>query len=116
MIIQYILVIWIHFISDFVFQSDRITTSVLQLDRITTSKSYSIKYLSLHCLIYSLPMVTFGWKFALINGILHFIVDFVTSKLTAYYWKINRMDNFFLIIGLGQATHITCLMLSLNYL
>ena len=106
MISNYILLIWIHYISDFVFQSDKMATS----------KSYSIKYLFFHCLIYSLPMVTFGWKFALVNGILHFIVDFVTSKLTAYYWKIDRMDNFFLVVGIDQAIHITCLMLSLNYL
>jgi len=106
MISHYILLIWIHYISDFVFQSDKIATL----------KSHNIKYLSLHCLIYSLPMVIFGWKFALINGILHFIVDFITSKLTAYYWKINRIDNFFSIIGLDQGIHMTCLMLSLNYL
>ena len=106
MVINYILVIWVHFIADFILQSNAMAIN----------KSKNIKYLFFHCLTYSIPMLLFGWKFALINGAAHFFVDFVTSKITAYLWSINQRHWFFVIVGLDQAIHLTCLFLSIKYI
>ena len=106
MCINYILIIWIHFIADFILQSDKIAIN----------KSKNIKYLFYHCFVYSIPMLLFGWKFAIINGVAHFLVDFITSKITFYLWNINQRHWFFTTIGLDQAIHITCLFITLKYL
>ena len=82
-----LLIIWIHFISDF----------LLQTDFIAINKSKNINVLMLHCLIYSIPFLIFGVEYAFINGILHFIVDFITSKLTTYLWGKKKGIGFLLL-------------------
>ena len=94
-----ILLVWVHFISDFVFQSNQMAQN----------KSTSIKWLSIHVGVYSILFLWWGWKFALLNGILHWMTDFVTSRISSYYWKKNEMHWFFTTIGCDQAIHLTCL-------
>ena len=101
-----ILIIWIHFIADFVLQSNKVAIN----------KSKDIKCLVWHCFIYFVAMLVFGPTFALINAILHFITDYVTSKITSYLWITNQRRWFFITIGLDQAIHITCLFITLKYL
>ena len=97
--------IWIHFISDF----------ILQFDKMAINKSRSIKYLILHCFLYTIPFLIFGWKFAVLNGCLHFLVDLIASKLTTYLYTIKKRHWFFVTIGFDQAVHLTCLFLSAYY-
>ena len=103
---NYILIIWIHFIADFVLQSDKVAIN----------KSKDIKCLIWHCAIYYIAMLVFGPEFALINGVAHFVVDFITSKITSYLWITNRRHWFFTMVGLDQAIHMTCLFLSVGYI
>jgi hypothetical protein len=102
-LIDILLLIWIHFIADF----------VLQTDKIAINKSSDIRYLIYHCIIYSIPMLIFGLVFSIITGIIHFIVDFITSRLTTYFYKNNRRHLFFVVIGFDQSIHITSLILVL---
>lgn len=99
---DYLLLIWIHFISDFVFQPDKIALN----------KNDNLGYLGLHCLIYSLLFLYFGIMFALITGILHFIIDFFSSKLTCYFYRRKENHKFFMVIGCDQALHFSCLFLA----
>ena len=103
MITNIIALTWLHFIADF----------ALQTDKIAVAKSRDLKALCLHCGIYSIPLLFFGWRFAFLNGLLHFIVDFVTSKITRYYWSNKNRHWFFMTIGCDQAIHITTLILTL---
>jgi len=103
---KFLLIIWLHWIADFVMQSDTVATN----------KSKNTWVLGLHCLTYSLPFVLVGWKFALLNGILHFPVDFVTSRLTSYYWSIENRHAFFVTIGFDQAVHVSILFASAYWL
>lgn len=99
-----LLVAWVHWFSDFVLQSDAMAKN----------KSSSVKWLSVHVATYSVPfLLIFGWKYAIINGILHWIVDFFTSKATAYLWKKEERHWFFVVIGFDQALHLTCLLMTL---
>ncbi len=102
----FIAIIWVHFLSDFILQSNKIAIN----------KGKNIKYLIIHCIIYSIPFFIFGWKFAIINGILHFIIDYVTSKITTHLWLINQRHWFFVTIGFDQALHLTFLFLSMKYI
>lgn len=103
---EYLILIWLHFLSDFVLQSDKMALN----------KSSDFKYLSLHCLVYSLPFVLISWKFAFVNGVLHLIVDFFSSKYTAYLWREEKTHWFFAVIGFDQSIHLSCLIITANWL
>jgi hypothetical protein len=96
---QIVLVIWIHTLADF----------FLQTRTMGTKKSSSLKWLGMHVLVYSLPLLYFGWKFAIIQGVLHFIVDYFTSRWGKWAYENDNMYLFWGIIGLDQAIHLTCL-------
>ena len=95
-----LLLVWLHWISDFVFQTDNMAMN----------KSSSIKWLSIHIGVYMIPFFWFGWQFALINGALHWVTDFFTSKWSGYYCKAGKIGLQFKVIGLDQAIHLTCLL------
>lgn len=94
------LVIWAHFISDF----------VLQTDQMAKGKSKSLKWLSIHIAAYTAPLFLFGWKFAMVNGATHWVVDFFSAKASSHFWKKGDAHNFFVIIGADQAIHMSILM------
>ena len=97
-----LVLIWLHFIGDF----------ILQTDSMAINKSKSNKYLSLHCAIYSMPFLYFGWKFALVNGLAHFVTDWFTSRITSKLYNEGKRHWFFVVIGLDQSIHMSTLVLS----
>jgi len=102
-----VILLFIHFIGDFVLQSDWMAVS----------KSSSWKALSVHILVYTIFLVPFfGIKFAVVNGVLHFITDAVTSRLTTYLWKKEKRHWFFVVIGFDQFIHTACLLMTVEYL
>ena len=106
MIGMIIAIIWIHFVADFILQSNHIATN----------KSKYIMCLVEHCCIYALPFFILGIKYALMNSLLHFVIDFSTSRIATYYYGRNRRRAFFITIGCDQAIHMTCLILTMHYI
>ena len=102
---NFIYVIWVHWIADFIFQTDKMAMN----------KSTSWKWLSSHVAVYTLPLFLWGWRFALFNGATHLFVDAVTSRATTYLWKKGDRHNFFVVIGLDQAIHVTLLFVSFGW-
>ena len=98
-----VLVFWVHFISDF----------VLQTDEMAKNKSTSNKWLTEHVKIYTIVMFGFGPVYAIVNGILHWITDYFSSRASSKIWKDGRVHDFFVVIGIDQAIHMTCLVLTL---
>lgn len=100
------LVLFVHFIADF----------ILQTNKMATNKSTSTKWLTSHILAYTLVMSVFGIKFAIVNGLIHYIVDFITSRLTSYFWKKGDRHKFFIVIGLDQFVHTAALIYTMPFL
>ena len=99
--------IWVHWIADFVLQSDSMAKN----------KSTSNKWLLCHVSTYTAVLsMCFGWQYGLLNGVTHLIVDFFTSRATSALWKKGEVHWFFVVIGFDQAIHITILLLSLPLL
>jgi hypothetical protein len=96
-------VLIVHWIADF----------ILQTDKMAQNKSTSWKWLSSHVCVYTLFLLPFGWKFAAINGLSHFVIDAFTSRATSYLWKKGDRHNFFVMIGADQLFHVMILLASL---
>ena len=93
----------IHFVADFVFQSNYVAQN----------KSKSNVVLLKHVVIYSLPFILFGSViFVIINMLLHFCIDYCTSRMTSKLWAKGDVHNFFVVIGFDQFLHLCCLVLT----
>lgn len=102
-----------HWIADFVLQSDWMA--------INKSKSWSA--LGSHILVYALVIgVSVAvlersenlTKFVLLNSLVHFVQDAITSRVAAQLYETRRHD-FFVIIGLDQVLHLSLLVWTASY-
>jgi len=103
---QILILIWLHFIGDF----------ILQTDKMAKNKSTSELWLLFHVAVYTIPFFLFGWYFAVANGVLHYITDYFSSKATAYLWEKKKTHWFFVVIGFDQAIHISTLLITYHLL
>jgi len=95
-----ILIFVLHFVADF----------VLQTDDMALNKSSSNYWLTVHAVVYSLTFaIFFGPLYALINGVLHWVTDYTTSRIAAHFYKNNKRSLFFQTIGFDQMIHMVTL-------
>ena len=99
-------IIWMHWFADFCLQSDKVACG----------KSKSHKILATHCLIYGIPMAVFGWEFALLNTMAHFVVDGVSSRIASAFFAKGERHWFFVVVGFDQVIHMTILLASAKWL
>lgn len=99
---QLLLIIWLHFISDF----------ILQPTFLSENKSNNNYILLIHVAIYLIPFILIGWIFAIINGVLHFIIDWFSSRICKFFFIKKKLHLFFITIGLDQVIHISILILT----
>lgn len=53
--------------------------------------------------------------FTMVNGVLHFITDYVTSRINKKLWDKGNVHNFFVGVGADQFIHTTTLILTLYW-
>lgn len=99
-----LLALFLHWFGDFVCQSDEMAIN----------KSHSNKWLSIHVGTYSLILLLLGWKIALLNGIAHWLIDYVTSRVNARLWAAQQRHWFFVCIGFDQFLHVSILYWTVN--
>lgn len=96
-----------HFVADFICQSRKMGEN----------KSKDFDILTQHVVIYTLVLfmmlaiplgIDLAARVAGINGGAHLVIDFITSKITSYFHKENKMHLFFSTIGFDQYLH-TCI-------
>jgi hypothetical protein len=97
-----------HYIADFILQSHYQASN----------KSKCNKALAEHVLFYTIALVLLGaiifvspigiiW--GLINGVIHFGVDYITSRINSKMFAKQDWHNFFVGVGADQLIHYTCL-------
>ena len=105
---EYLILLY-HWIADF----------VCQTDEMAKNKSKSNKALGKHILAYTtvlflgtLTILPFSRAalFSFFNGIIHFGVDYITSRITSKLYQKGRTHAFFVIIGLDQLVHTVILL------
>lgn len=112
-----LVILFIHWIADFVCQTDRVATN--------KSKDWSV--LSEHALIYGIvffvPIVVMAhlsdtmnpymaMMFVAANVAMHFAIDAITSRMTSYFWQKGRRHDFFVVIGADQFLHTSLLLVT----
>lgn len=118
MTILYLFLI-VHFVADF----------ILQTHWQAINKSSNNVALASHVASYTVcfalgALVILGFKFSFVpimifvlaNGILHFVTDYVTSRITRELWNQKAWHNFFAVIGFDQLLHFSAIFLTLQYM
>ena len=102
MITDIILIIWMHFLADFILQSNWMAQN----------KSKANFPLFVHTVVYTGIFLLLDPIYAIVNGVAHFVTDWITSRWSKYYWGKGNVHNFFVVIGFDQAMHMTTLILT----
>ena len=105
----------VHWVADF----------LLQNDMMANNKGRSNYWLGVHVSVntsvwFVFIFVIFGLKdaalFALINFVCHFLIDYVTSRITGYFYMKKKWREFFNTIGIDQILHYVQIFLTYDYL
>lgn len=98
---------------------------VLQTHWQATNKSTSNDALTQHVATYTVMMAGVSvcfvpismWLFWVgINGALHWVTDYFTSRWSSKYFKKGDFHNGFVVVGVDQFIHLACLTLTTVYL
>jgi len=125
-VIQLLYLLAMHWLADF----------VCQTNWQATNKCHDNDALSLHVLTYVSVFIGCGfilhawywivmdyntlfgyapWHwigFCVVNGAIHWVVDYFTSRLNSSLWKQGQIHDFFVSVGFDQFIHATCLFLT----
>lgn len=110
----FVLLIAIHWVADF----------ICQTHWQAQNKSKNNVALSLHVASYTGILVaaslmlfgTLGLTFAAVNGALHWITDYFTSRWTSKLYAKQDWHNFFVVVGLDQLIHYMTLAATMTWL
>lgn len=114
--------LYVHWLGDF----------VLQTNHMALRKSTSNYYLAMHVTVYTITTilcwvllfimtrldVTFYTYLKAAGAIffMHFITDYITSRITGKYYKAKKNHEFFITIGFDQWLHYVQIFIVLNYI
>lgn len=103
-----------HFIGDFVLQRN------IWAKNKSSSNIALSKHVAVYTLTLALPCVILfglqaGFLLAVFNGAMHWFIDYVTSRQTKRLWNLQRVHDFFVVVGFDQLLHYLVMLFSLWY-
>ena len=117
-----LMILFAHFVGDF----------VVQPDNVAQNKWHSNKALTIHVALYTLMLFLFVWLFiipttdfdtwycylwwAVINGVFHWMTDYVISKDRKMYWDEKDYRMYFIMVGIDQMAHYAVLAITYSIL
>ena len=122
-------IVFAHTVADFMFQTDDMAVNK------SSSNSWLLKHTGTYTLVMFAFMCLLGLSgatmgvlgfgglamltnphlvigFLFVNFVAHTITDYITSRITSYYWKQEKRHEFFVTIGFDQFAHIAVLVLT----
>ena len=112
----------VHWVADF----------VLQTDKMALNKSTSNYWLGIHVIVYSLTTIVLWASLFSLTGLhttflqyveaylalftMHFITDYITSRITGRYFRAKKNHEFFVTIGFDQWLHYVQIFIVFNYI
>ena len=107
-----LILIILHFIADFILQTDwqaknKSTNNIALLKH---TRNYSCVFLFL----YFITPLSFNntLSFIGVTFVLHTLTDYITSRISSYFFKKGDNHNFFVVIGADQVLHYFQLILT----
>ena len=115
----FILILVIHFLADFGLQTHE------QATRKGEGRSFWNRWLAYHVGVYTLVWGIIFWAipfkegihsfpgwilFMLLIGIPHYIVDWITSRISKPFFSSGDFHNGFVVVGFDQILHYLCLL------
>jgi hypothetical protein len=75
-------------------------------------KGVRIFPLTLHTFFYSIFLLPVGFTFAIINGILHWFIDYFSSKRIEKLWRLGDRKKTFIATAIDHCVHISTLVVT----
>ena len=120
------IIIFIHWISDFVLQTDwqAQNKSKSNFALLSHTSNYSLVWLLPMCLVFGKMKegATTEWiiwstfYFSMITFVVHTITDYFTSRLNSKLWSASKVHYFFVSVGFDQVLHYGQLFLTYYFL
>lgn len=114
-IITVIFILFIHWVADFVLQSNDMATkkSTKNSWLLAHTGCYSLVWLGIcHILISMNVLNPWFYLFAPITFVFHTIQDYITSRISSKLYKQNKIHDFFVCIGFDQFLHFVQLLIT----
>ena len=102
----------VHWIADFVFQTD------WQAKNKSTNNKALFEHVFIYTLVWSpIAIFIFGYNiqfsiFIMTTFLMHFLTDYVTSRINTRLYNAGKIHKFFVSIGFDQILHYTQLVLT----
>lgn len=93
-----------HWLGDFVVQTD------WQAKNKSRRWDALLKHVGTYTLTLCLLLPWYSWRWVLVQGVLHLLIDFWTSRLNRWLWEKRGSHDFFVGVGLDQWLHAVCLL------
>jgi hypothetical protein len=107
-----LLLVWTHFIGDFVFQTDEVVRAKGRSNWALVSHTFT--YIATFSLLGWVIPITTDW--IILNMALHGVTDYVTSRAKTRLWREDETHLFFVVVGFDQAIHISTLLLTYQWM
>lgn len=107
---EYIVLLFCHWVADFICQTDE------QAQNKSSSNIALLRHCSSYFSVFFILSVLFlkqnTFNFVLFNAITHFVIDYLTSRGSKYFYKKGDIHNFFVVVGFDQFLHTAILLLT----